>query len=457
MEVKDNALFKKDMRYIIELTEPIRIIKKVYQGYGLADMSGRKIFVSGGVPGDLVTVRITHKKKDVFFGEVEKIIEKSPARCSSGCNAFGRCGGCDWLNIMREKQLEYKEAIISEIFYKQETGNRLPIGYGKQDKHYRNKCFYPLKAINGKIIFGMYARYSHKIVEHNTCLIEPMIFDEIAETLCEHFMVTKTKIYDEVTGDGNIRHIGFRQEPETGDIQVIIVSRKRRMPFTNQLVRILQDNFPQITAVIQNINPEMGNVILGKEEKVLLGDEYLDMRVIGKKFRVAYNSFFQVNIKVMEKIISFCSEKIPASGDILDAYCGTGVLGVCLAKTNQKVIGIDNSQVAITNAQSNALANGLNNCEYQCGDTLALLPGILEKETIGTVIFDPPRKGLTKEIIAEVVKQKIPVIAYISCNPATQLRDIRQFSEAGYQISDMQPFDMFPQTWHIENVVILKL
>jgi 23S rRNA (uracil1939-C5)-methyltransferase len=429
----------------------------VYQGYGLADMSGRKIFVSGGVPGDLVTVRITHKKKDVFFGEIEKIIEKSAERCSPGCNAFGKCGGCDWLNIAREKQLEYKEAVISEIFYKQETGNRLPIGFSMQDKHYRNKCFYPLKALNGKIIFGMYARFSHKIVEHNTCLIEPMLFDEIAEALCDHFMLTKTEIYDEVTGKGNIRHIGFRQEPGTGDVQVIIVSRKRRMPFTNQLVRTLCEKFPQITAVIQNINPEMGNVILGKEEKVLFGDKYLTMGVLGKEFRVAYNSFFQVNIVVMEKIINFCHKNMTVSGNILDAYCGTGVLGVCLANADQKVIGIDNSQVAITNAQSNALTNGKTNCEYQCGDTLTLLPDILEKEDIGTVIFDPPRKGLTKEIIDEVVKQKIPVIAYISCNPATQLRDIRQFNDAGYSISDMQPFDMFPQTWHIENVVILKL
>ncbi|MCF7912204.1 MAG: 23S rRNA (uracil(1939)-C(5))-methyltransferase RlmD [Candidatus Cloacimonetes bacterium] len=429
----------------------------MYQGYGLADNDGRKIFVDGGVPGDLVTVRVTHKKKDVFFGEIEKVIEKSAARCSSGCNAFGRCGGCDWLNIIREKQLEYKEAIISEIFYKQDTGTRLPIGFGKQDMHYRNKCFYPLKALNGKIIFGMFARYSHKIIEHNTCLIEPMVFDEIAQALCDHFMVTNTEIYDEATGQGNIRHIGFRQDPGTRDIQVIIVSRKHRMPFTNQLVRVLRDNFPQITAVIQNINPEMSNVILGSEDKVLFGDEYLKMQVYGKVFKVAYNSFFQVNIEVLDKVIEFLEDILPAGGAILDAYCGTGVLGICLAKSGQKVIGIDNSQAAIANAESNALANGLTEVDYQCGDTMTMLPDILAKEEIGTVIFDPPRKGLTKEIIEQIVSHKIPVVAYMSCNPMTQLRDIKQFSEAGYKIIYMQPFDMFPQTWHIENVVILKL
>ena len=420
-------------------------------------MDGRKIFVTGGIPGDLITARITHRKKDVFFAEVEKIIEKSESRCSAGCNAFGRCGGCDWLNIIREKQLEYKEAIISEIFYKTETGNRHPIGYSLQDKHYRNKCFYPLKAINGKIIFGMYARYSHMIVEHNTCLIEPMVFDDIAATICEHFMVTKTGIYDEVTGKGDIRHIGFRQEHKTGDIQVIIVSRKSRLPFTNQLVRVLTDNFPQIKAIIQNINPAMGNVILGKDEKVLFGDEYLSMGVMGKEFKVAYNSFFQVNIAVMEKMIEFCQEFMSSEGAILDAYCGTGVLGICLAKPEQKLIGIDNSAAAIASAESNAEANGLTNYKYSCGDTLALLPKILESEDIRTVIFDPPRKGLTKEIIEHVTEHKIPFIVYISCNPTTQLRDLRQFFAEGYQISEMQPFDMFPQTWHIENVVILEL
>ncbi len=440
-----------------ELTEPLHIRKKVYQGFGLADREGRKVFINCAVPGDKVIARLTRRKKDVYFGEIEVLLFESADRRETGCESFGRCGGCDWLNIKRKKQLEYKEQIIDEIFYNLKIEKRLPIGYSEREYHYRNKCFYPLKSENGKPVFGMYARLSHEVIEHSNCLIQPQIFDEIAETVCLYLKNSKAEVYDEASGKGNIRYIGCRLSPGTGEIQVVLVCRKRKLPFTNQLVRLLTTRYPQIRSVIQNINTRNSKEILGSDEKVLFGEKYLKMSVGEKEFDVAYNSFFQVNIDVTEEIIVFCREYLPASGCLLDAYCGTGMLGICLSDKIERLIGIDSSENAIGDAIQNAHNNGLNNYNFICRDSIIALPEILETEQVKAILFDPPRKGLSSEIIQITAAKKIPLIIYISCNPSTQARDIRLFAGAGYKVTAMKAFDMFPQTWHIENVAILEL
>ncbi len=439
-----------------ELTEPLKIIKKVYQGYGLADRDGRKVFINCAVPGDKVIARLTRRKKDVYFGEIERLIKESADRREPGCESFGSCGGCDWLNIKREKQLEYKEQIIDEIFYNLKIEKRLPIGYTEQEYHYRNKCVYPVNSENGEPGFGIYARLSHEVIKHSNCLIQAKIFDEIAETICQYIMSSGAEVYNEASGKGNVRYIGCRMNSGTGEIQVVVVCRKRKLPFTKQLVRLLTTKFPQIKSIIQNINSENGKVILGSEEKLLLGNKYLNLKVGGKEFEVAYNSFFQVNIEVTEELIRFCREYLPATGCLVDAYCGTGMLGICLADKIERLIGIDNSENAIRDAIQNAHKNGITNCNFICGETMLALPEILETEQVKVILFDPPRKGLSSDIIQVATENKVPLIIYISCNPSTQARDIRQFIGAGYKVSVMKAFDMFPQTWHIENVAILE-
>jgi 23S rRNA (uracil1939-C5)-methyltransferase len=439
------------------ISKPLRITKKINRGYGLADFEDKKVFIQTAVPEDLVRVRRLHTKQNVIFGEIEELLEASPCRQEPGCEVFGKCGGCDWLNIKRDKQLEYKEQIIREIFHDQIIDKRLPIVSAGADHHYRNKCYYPLRISKGKPVFGMFARLSHQLVPHRRCLIQPEIFDEVAATVCRQFEKCGEEIYNEIDNSGNVRYLGFRINEAQDKLQVVIVTRKRRLAFTNQLVRVLRERYPEVCAVIQNINPTIGNSILGKTEKILWGEKHMNIKLAGKIFRVAYNSFFQVNVPVMEKMTAFCLGALKASNCLLDAYCGAGVLGISLAETTGKLIGIDNSHEAIEDARQNAEANKLKNYSFICGDAEECLADILRDERVDSIIFDPPRKGLTRKIINHVNQEKVPQIIYISCNPITQVRDVRLFVSEGYIIDRMQSFDMFPQTWHIENIVVLRL
>ncbi len=438
-----------------EITTPIKIEKKVYQGYGLTKWKDTTLFVHYGVPGDVVEAKIILRKRGFSFAEIDKLKEASPARIAVDCDAFGKCGGCDWLNIRYENQLKYKEEILNEFFYKYPS-EVLPMYGCKQPEHYRNKCFYPLAMKNGKPEFGMFARGSHSVTSHEKCFLQPEVFDELAKVFCHYITNSKETIYNEHNGIGNIRHIGFRMAPETGEVLVIIVTTKRRIAFSKQLVRALHAVYGNISGVIQNINAEKGNVIMGRDYKLLDGEAYMNGVLAGKKFKLSYDAFFQVNNETATAMIEYCKEQVKEDAILIDAYCGTGTIGISLADKVQKVIGIDFSLAAIRNARQNTLINEIGNCEFIRGDVAKEISEVLSNSKSDTIIFDPPRKGLEPETIAAVTESKIPQVIYISCNPSTQIRDIKLFIEAGYELKSRRGFDMFPQTWHIENVVVLE-
>jgi len=244
--------------------------------------------------------------------------------------------------------------------------------------------------------------------------------------------------------------------PETGEVLVIIVTTKRRIAFSKQLVRALHAVYGNISGVIQNINAEKGNVIMGRDYKLLDGEAYMNGILAGKKFKLSYDAFFQVNNETATAMIEYCKEQVKEDAILIDAYCGTGTIGISLADKVQKVIGIDFSLAAIRNARQNTLINEIGNCEFIRGDVAKEISEVLSNSKSDTIIFDPPRKGLEPETIAAVTESKIPQVIYISCNPSTQIRDIKLFIEAGYELKSRRGFDMFPQTWHIENVVVLE-
>lgn len=425
------------------------------KGYGLGFADSTPIFVSQAIPGEVVDVEITESRKNIRFATVREITKPSPSRQNSVCENFENCGGCDWLHIDYPAQPIYKDQVLNELFRKLTVPITESISPAPKPQHYRNKIFYPVGLAGKQIKIGMFERKSHKVISQSTCNLHPRRFDGIIETIKNYLRAAKVAVYNEKSGKGNIRHIGLRLAESSGDYLVILVTKKRKMPFTNQLIRALNEKHPGLKGVIQNINPNSTNVILGKYEKVLFGDEFLWDEMCGCKFKHSYRSFFQVNKAVAEEMYDFAGEHIETGCRLLDAYCGVGTIGISLAAKTSFLLGLESTDAAVADARENALVNGVTESLFECTDIEGNLAEYCKKHQINTVIFDPPRKGLSKPII-EAIPTEVKKIVYISCDPATQVRDASYLLDSGFSIVKRKGFDMFPQTYHIENVLILE-
>ena len=437
-----------------KIVKDLKIEKLVYKGYGLGFKNSIPFFVPYSVPEDLLDIEITRTKKDVSFGTIRKIKDESENRIKPECEVFGICGGCDWLNIAYKKQLEYKQQIIEEIYYKLQIEKINRIIGSNEEKLYRNKSYFPITQINGKPVIGMFARKSHKVIFHKKCEIHPQIFDKLISDFQKYLVASKTSIYNEKTGNGTARHLGIRFSKTTNELLIIYITKTRKIPFSKQLVRMLLEKYPNIVGIVQNINPKQTNTILGEDEKLLFSRDFLHDTIDDFRFKLNYKSFFQINSIVSGKMYSFVRDNLEPGTNAIDAFCGVGTIGIFISEKAKQVIGIENNANAINDANKNAEMNNIANCEFLKGNVENVLPEII-KRNIDTIIFDPPRKGLDEKIIFSL-PQTIKKVIYISCNPATQNRDVEKFLEIGFHIKIMQPFDMFPQTYHIENVLILE-
>ncbi len=438
------------MRIIKEL----KIEKLVYKGLGLGFENSQPVFVSNAVPGDVLDVLVISTRRQVSFAKIEKIIKSSTQRIQPECEVFGKCGGCDWLCISYDDQLKFKQEIVEDIFKNVEIEkiNKI-IASGKEP--YRNKSFFPIAKRDGKPITGMFESRSHNVIPHKKCSLQPEFFDDICNKVMSYIEASKMQVYNERNHAGNARHIGIRYAIGTNEIMVILVTRNRKIPFSKQLVRVLCESYPNIVGIIQNINPDKTNVILGDDEKILFGRDFIKEQIGKIKFKLNYKSFFQVNTKQAEKMYEFVKQSISEGSHVIDAYCGVGSIGLFLSDKAAKVIGIENNVKAVQNAKKNAKLNNIDNCEFVAGYVETELPKILKNNKIDTIIFDPPRKGLEQRII-DNIPSEIRKIIYISCDPMTQVRDIKLMIEKGFAPKEMQPIDMFPHTFHIENVIILE-
>jgi 23S rRNA (uracil1939-C5)-methyltransferase len=435
-----------------EFISNLKIEKLVYQGYGLGFADSNPVFVLNAVSGDVVDVQIEYNKGKSKFATIKNIIQKSPLRVESDCEVFGNCGGCDWLNLSYEAQLKAKNEIVGEIFRNVSIKNIKSIISSNKQFNYRNKSFFPISEKGGEPLVGMFAKKSHDVVMHKQCRLQPAIFDEIIAEFISYLKASHVPIYNEKTGKGSARHLGIRYSESTGEMLIVFVTKTRKIPFTNQLVRIITEKFPQIVGIVQNINPGRTNVILGDDEKLLFGRDHIFEEIGGVRFKLNYKSFFQVNTKIAESMYDFVKSNLSKSKNVLDAYCGVGSIGIYVSDGVENVIGIENNKNAVSDAKENAGLNKQDNCIFLTGNVENILPQL--KENIDTIIFDPPRKGLDAKIISAIPVETKKIV-YISCDPTTQQRDVVRLLEIGFSAKIMQPFDMFPNTFHIENVIVL--
>ncbi|MFO7660326.1 MAG: 23S rRNA (uracil(1939)-C(5))-methyltransferase RlmD, partial [Candidatus Cloacimonadaceae bacterium] len=349
----------------------LQIEKIAMHGYGLGFADGKAVFVPFTMPGDCVDVKVLLEKKDVIFGTVAEYVETAEDSILPGCDAFGgehACGGCDWLMVPYKTQLEWKTELVRQTFEPLKLKSKVrKCVASPQEQFYRNKSFLPAGKGSGGLYFGMYARYSHNVIPHQKCFLQPSVMDEILSEIESFARKVRLEPYDEVNQQGTLRHVGIRINQKQDEILLVLVTKGSKFPFTNQFVRTLTERFPQITGIVQNINRKAGNVILGEEEKLLFGSPYLHDELGGVKFRLHYKSFFQINHGTTEKLYAHLRTHLSPDDTVLDAYCGIGSIGLVLAGKVKQVIGIEEIPEAIADAEFNAKLNKMSNINFQLG------------------------------------------------------------------------------------------
>lgn len=448
---------KKNQEYIVE------IIDNGYEGEGIAKIDGFTVFVPGTIKGEKVKILIVKVLSSHAFGKALEILESSEARQEADCSTYKRCGGCNLRHIKYEETLKMKQNAVQSLVNKTlKTKVKVKETIGMENPfHYRNKAQYPI-GINkeGEPVIGVFAQRTHEVIPMEKCLIQNPKSEEIAKTILQFIKDNKISVYNEKTGKGLFRHIVIKVGIKTNEIMCILVVNGKTIPKEAQLIQELTSEFPPIKTIVKNINMKNTNVILGKENINIYGNGYIE-DVLGEyTFRISPLSFYQVNPVQAEKLYNLGVEmaQITKQDTVFDLYCGIGTITLFMSKYAKKVYGIEIVEEAIEAAKENAKINNVDNTEFYAGDVEVVLDDLINNKGISAdiVMFDPPRKGLDRNSINNILKIKPKKIVYISCNPATLIRDLAFFEEH-YDIKTIVPVDMFPFSSHVECVSVLKL
>ena len=446
------------------VTVRINEINNLGSGVGKL-VCGCVIFINGAVTGELVEAKLIKVNKSYCVGKLLQVIEPSPYREDSFCNAPLSCGGCVYRHVKREHELELKKSYVEHSFIKVGLSDVKvnDVLHLWERGGYRNKAQYPIGTDKNGVTAGFYAAKTHKIIPCNSCALQPKIFGEILEFFCGFATEKKISVYDEESGKGLLRHLYLRYGKNTDEIMVCIVINGDSMPFSDEFCSAISERFPSVKSIMLNINKKSTNVVLGDKYLTLFGKPYITDVLCGKKFNISPGSFYQVNHDTAELLYETAASLGEFKGDetVLDLYCGIGTIGLSVSDKVGKIIGIEIVPEAVECAKENAKINGIENAEFYCGDAssaekllenAAKARGELKPDA---VIIDPPRKGSTPELINYLASLEVPKIIYISCDPDTLARDCVLFRELGYSIGDVTPVDMFPATGHCESVVLL--
>ena len=372
------------------------------------------------------------------------------------CPIYKKCGGCQLQNLTYEEQLSLKQSNTIQLVGKSCHVDEI-IGM-ENPYHYRNKISRAFGFRNGRIICGIYQSASRRIVQAEECLLEYVYADKIIKTVHSLCISFKIKAYDINTGKGFFRHALIRRAVNSGETMVVLVTAKGDFPKKRDFVNALLQKHPDITTVVWNVNQTETPLFLGEKSETLYGEGYITENLLGNRFRISPRSFYQVNTKQTEvlynKVLDFAA--LGGKEKIIDAYCGTGTIGLTLAGKALSVIGVESNPDAVADAVINAKLNGIKNTKFVAADAGDFMQELAEKnEKIDTVITDPPRAGCSKRFIDSLLSLSPKSIVYVSCNPETLTRDLFALRKGGYKVKKIQPIDMFPFTEHVECVVSL--
>jgi len=418
-------------------------------GEGVGSYHGLRVFVDGALPGENVEAEVTTVKKTYAKGVLKTILTPSPDRVSPPCPYFDRCGGCQLMHLSYEAQLRLKQQRVIDAFkriggFKGIIVN--PCIPSPEPFGYRNKIQLPVQGDPLKI--GLYERRSHELVDIDACLIHCQLGESIFQHVRQLLKKSTIIPYCSQSGRGELRHVLIKSAVNRGQALVVFVTNGKASPALKARAKALYDKLDTVKGVVQNINRSRSNVILGKHYQTLEGEGTIEETICDLKFTVSPASFFQVNVHQAESLYQHVTQAAQSARFVIDAYCGVGTLSLLLSAQAEKVIGIESVPEAIQDAQKNAAANGITNAEFFCQPVEKALDTLSQGDV---VILNPPRKGCAPEVIDAIHQERV---IYVSCDPATCARDLSRLK--GYTINSIQPFDMFPQTAHVETVVVIN-
>lgn len=453
-------MIKKNEEYIVD------IIDNGFQGEGIAKIEGITVFIDQAIKGEKIKIKILKVQKNFAYGKIIEFIEKSNTRVEPDCSTYNKCGGCNLRHIEYSKTLKIKKAIVQNCMnkaLKREIEINDVIGM-ENPLHYRNKLQYPLGLDEqNNPVMGVFSARTHNIIPTEKCFIQNEKCQEIAKDIFEFIKQNNVSVYDEKTLKGTIRHIVIRIGIKTNEILVTLVVNDDKLK-DKELVQYITKKHPEIKSIVKNFNTKNTNVILGDKTEVIYGTGYI-YDILGEyKFKISPLSFYQVNPVQTEILYNTAmqfagvNETANKNNIALDLYCGIGTIGIFASKYVNKVYGIEIVPQAIEDAKENAKINDVKNIEFICGDVEVAFDELINKEKIvpSAIIVDPPRKGLDNKTVENIAKIKPAKLVYISCNPATMVRDLTKLENI-YNIKAIQPVDMFPWTNGVESITILEI
>lgn len=433
-------------------------------GAGVCRIVGRAVFVDFAIFGEVWEVLILKVTASAVFGKGIRLIAPSKERQEPACPVFGKCGGCDMLHMSYDEELRFKllrvnDAIerIAGLDYRL---TEIIAADANARFRYRNKAIFNFSYDeNGRVVSGFFRRRSHDLVKTQDCLISTEIAVHAASALCGLMNESKIPLYDEKTGRGALRHLFVRSSLRRPDACAVIVSAKGFGSRTSQLIEALKTACPELTGIVLCINKAEGNVVLSGEYHTLWGSEFITDELCGLEFDISPESFYQINPPQAEKLYQKALEYAAGgeSGTVLDLYCGTGTITLCLSRVADMVYGAEIVEAAVENARQNALRNGIRNVEFICGDAEEAARTLASRGVSpGTVVVDPPRRGLAPGLIETIAGISPERVVYVSCDPGTLARDLKLFAENGYKLTTATAVDMFPGTCHVETAALLR-
>ena len=430
-------------------------------GSGVARVDGQVVFVPGALPGERCSVRIAHVGRSAVFAQLLSVLTPSVHRVEPDCPYFPRCGGCALRHMDYEQELALKQTHVQSCLTRigGQTISALPITGAAQTDDYRNKVQFPVQEQDGRPVAGFFSGKTHRVIPVRHCRIQPDCADAIRGAVLAWMEQYHIRAYDEQTHTGYIRHIYIRFGAESGQILVCIVANCAQLPKKKQLVAALLAAEPGITTIVFSPNTKKGNTVLGTEFHPLYGDGTITDTLCGLQFRLSAPAFYQVNHAQAERLYEKAVQLAGLTGNetVLDLYCGTGTITLCLARHAKKAIGVEIVPQAIEDAKFNAAQNGMENAEFFCMDAGQAAKMLADRRTRPNVIVvDPPRKGVSADVIEAIGTMAPQRVVYVSCDPATLARDLKLLTAAGYTLQTAEAFDLFPRCAHVETVVLLS-
>ncbi|MCM8772946.1 MAG: 23S rRNA (uracil(1939)-C(5))-methyltransferase RlmD [Candidatus Omnitrophica bacterium] len=435
--------------------------------WGVAKYKDFVVFLPGGIVGDKVKIKISKNLKNYSFGEIVEIVESSPFRVKPICEHFGLCGGCVMQNILYEKQIELKKNYVIQCLKKiaeiEVNLNDIEIIPSTKIYFYRNKMEFAFGGEKKNIILGLrernipYKKYTKKVIPLKKCYIFNEKVEKIFSIVCNFFNSTELVPYEPFTQKGDLRHLVIRESKKKNEIMLTFVTKSGVYIDFDRIVNNLTKEIEEVKSIYWVENDQISDVVSYEKKHLIFGKPYIEEVLDNLKFRIYPEVFFQPNTYLCEILYNKIVENINENSKVLGLYCGTGPIEMFVARKAKEVIGVDWDYSNIKTGFENCEVNEIKNCFFYVEKVEKFLNQIKSSSNFSCIIVDPPRGGLSKKCIKKIVQIKIPKIIYVSCNPATLARDLKEFKNGGgYSLKKIYIFDFFPHTSHIESMVILE-